>query len=213
MIFAQKNNDTLKTTNHMYAGIQLGLFGPGIQIVKPITEYVSVRLQGNYFKINKDYLTILPQSTGDVETLNSVEVKLASGGLIFDWLPFKKLKGLRVSTGLFYQTNSLGVVREYTYYEDPANRADTIQLGKLTIGLQGQKIAPYLGLVFGKQKPEKRVSAFFEMGVMYHGKMDVTFLGEGRVAPTARQKPIIESNVKNYNWYPNASFHLNFRLY
>ncbi|MDB0011274.1 hypothetical protein N9E20_00545 [Crocinitomicaceae bacterium] len=53
-----------------------------------------------------------------------------------------------------------------------------------------------------------------DMGLLYHSKPQLTFSGEGYIAPTANASntTIIENNVKSLQFYPYMNMQLNFKL-
>lgn len=76
------------------------------------------------------------------------------------------------------------------------------------------QLSPYLGLSFGNLKNSKRLFFSMDMGLLYHSKPQLTFSGEGYIAPTANASntTIIENNVKSLQFYPYMNMQLNFKL-
>jgi hypothetical protein len=193
------------TKNGFHAGIQFGTLGAGAHFVYALNDRVHFRLSGAYIPLN--YKNSFEEEK-NVITDNELQVKLSTVGLKCDLMPSKNLEGFRFSIGLFYNASKYQIHRIYTY-NDGSVKED---LGTLTIKAIYPKVNPYLGMVFGKYKPTRKVNVFLEMGVLYIGKPTIDFTGSGRVEPTAVQGPIVQENLKGYNWMPNINLHLNYKI-
>jgi hypothetical protein len=206
--FSQNKEATTTNSSNkggIYAGINLSSLGFGLHGVYSINDKFNVRLSGNFlkFNLNKNF-----KEGNNVMTDNSSKVTFTTIGLLCDYNPFKTNSAFRISAGLFLNLNKINVSRIYTY-DDGSIKED---LGKLDVNITFPKISPYLGLVFGKYKETRKLNLFFELGMLYHGKPKVEFLGEGRVAPTAEQQPILDENLKGYRFLPNINLHLNYKI-
>ncbi len=200
-----KTTTSTETKNGFNAGIQIGTLGAGAHFVYALNDRVHFRLSGSYIPLK--YKNSFEEEK-NVNTDNELQVKLTTVGLKCDLMPSKSLEGFRFSLGLFYNASQYQIHRIYTY-DDGSIKED---LGTLTIKANYPKINPYLGMVFGKYKASRKVNLFLEMGVLYIGKPTIDFTGTGRVEPTAEQGPIVQENLKGYNWMPNVNLHLNYKL-
>jgi hypothetical protein len=201
----ENTSSNTETKNGIHAGVQLGTLGAGAHFVYALNDRVHFRLSGSYIPIK--YKSSFEEEK-NVKTDNELQVKLASVGLKCDLMPSKSMEGFRFSVGLFYNASKYQVHRIYNY----DNGTIKEDLGTLTIKANYPKINPYLGMVFGKYNSTRKINLFFEMGVLYIGKPTIDFTGTGRVEPTAEQGPIIQENMKGYNWMPNFNLHLNYKL-
>lgn len=207
--FAGLNNtpsDSSAYTSKMYVGAHVGTFGVGLQFAYPLSNMITLRATGSYApSFNK---TITGTEDG-AETSTDYTFQTGGAGLIADFSFFANKPGIRLSAGALYNTTKAVANRSYYLASEDLN------LGTLNMEFTPKsQLSPYLGLSFGNLKNSKKLFFSMEMGVLYHSKPQLTFSGEGYIAPTANASntTIIENNVKSLQFYPYMNMQLNFKL-
>ncbi len=194
--------DSAKMSN--YFGVQFGSLGIGGQYVHPIHPRWNLRATGSYFSMSLDQ-TVEATNYTESRTYNAT---LGGGALIADFSFLKSTPNWKLAMGAFYQINKVGVNSSYLYKRN----GETGDAGTLDLTFTTMPVNPYLGLVWGNFRTKKKVFFTLELGTMFHGTPNVDFTGSGLIEATTLQKPIIEDNVSNYNWFPYANFQINYKL-
>lgn len=183
---------------------QIGSLGIGANYSHLIKNDIDIRLSASFLKLGYDLSSI--SSTLQIDKKR--EFRTGGIGLIADWAFIKNNPNFKLSGGVFYQINRIKEERDYTYIKDNLNE----KLGLISIAFSSKPISPFLGFTYGNFKSEKKITYAFELGTLYHGKPIVEFIATERLSQTAEQKPIVENNVKNYNFYPVMNVKLIYKL-
>jgi len=192
-------------------GFTAGSLGFGGEVGIPFSDYVSVRLGGNYYTH-----TISDYEYESDETSLTVDgkVNLRSVGIFADYYPFRQL--VRISGGLVYHGNGMSAdIRPMNIYQLGGDQYTPERLGKLSGDVGFQQLSPYLGLGIGhfpRTGTGWLISANF--GGIYHGQPQVGLSGEGLIEPTASrdQEKVIEESISGFTWWPVISFNLGYRF-
>lgn len=198
--------DSVVNMPKMYAGIHVGSFGGGIQFAYTFTQMITLRATGSYFPPLKK------TNTGTEDgAVTTTDYRFQSGGagIMGDFSFFKTKPGIRFSTGVLYNSSRATATRTY-YLKD-----DEMDLGTLAMEFTPKfKISPYLGMLIGNLKNSKHFFFTLEMGMLYQGKPQLVFTGEGHISPTANESntAIIEDNVKSLQVYPYMNLQLNYKF-
>ena len=78
------------------------------------------------------------------------------------------------------------------------------------------RVAPYLGIGFGRIAPRHRTVSFaFELGAYYMGKPKIDIQATGMLAPSmeADRIALLEHQIRDYRLYPVLKFNLSFKLF
>lgn len=85
-------------------------------------------------------------------------------------------------------------------------------VGVITIKNNWNKIAPYLGVGFGRAVPNKRFGFGVELGTYFAGSPDVEVSATGIVEQTSSQQPLVQEAFDDYKFLPYVSFRLSYSL-
>lgn len=189
--------------------VSVGTTGPALALTTNLAPWLNARASGSY----------IPYRHSTVQTVDGERLALhgdlstAQAGAVLDVHPFKN--GFRLSTGVFYARRvaeaSLApaeaiVVGDKTFEPD--------EIGSLTTQVQlGSALAPYAGLGWSNAL-KGRVGFHFELGAYYHGSPRIDMEGQGMIAPTAENAPVLEANLDHaeLSFYPEVSLGLSIRL-
>lgn len=184
--------DTLK--GKPYASLKLGTLGIGLEYSHPISPRWSARLNASFLnlKMHKE------SESGSIITVKDTKINLGAVGLVGDFNLSKTNPNWKLCVGVVYQMNKISENRAYTYSSSDL----TEDLGSLSLKFTAMPVNPYVGLMVGNFRSQKKLQFSIEAGTLYHGAPRVEFTGTGRIAGTAEQKDKVEANVKNYSFFP-----------
>jgi hypothetical protein len=170
-VASPKNKSVLSTRpfSHVAVGVSLGLFGPGIQVVTPLSRKTNLRVDGSFFNYN---LGITQDSVHYSGNLSVREVRAT-----YDYYPFRG--AFRISGGaVVYNGFNIGAnanlpagskitLNDNDYYS--AGGSSALQANAKLI--YGNKVAPTFTFGWGNALPRSgRHLAFpVEIGVAYTG--------------------------------------------
>ncbi|MEC4672683.1 MAG: hypothetical protein VST68_00710 [Nitrospirota bacterium] len=193
---------------HVGVTIKAGTTGVGIDLTKSIFQDVNIRAGYNGFQYSDSLTESGIQYDGDLR-LETIPVFL-------DWHVFSG--GFRMSTGLFYNNNTLDLTSRATgtvvvgNTSIPASTLGTLN-GKVEFG---NMIVPYLGLGWGNAvDQDNRWGIAVDVGVFYQGKPEVTLtqsLGAVSAADLALEEQNLEDELDVFQFYPVATIGLFFRF-
>ncbi|MDE5963531.1 MAG: hypothetical protein K2G58_05865 [Alistipes sp.] len=227
-------------------GVNAGMTGFGISVATPLCNYVSLRagfatapFSYKFVYDDFDFNDILPNDfnlpTSVVDRLNAVELnlkgelKMTSGHLLLDFVPFRRgNSSFFITAGLYFGNGKLVTVSGR--FDDrtmadlkncgvditkiPVEIGDVKVMtnadGSVSADLKVRSIKPYVGLGFGRPIPRGRVGFRFELGALFHGRPRV-------VSDNLLEKNFDELNdvnkfLKNFNVYPQLNFQMTGRL-
>jgi len=172
--------------------------GLGVEAVKSLTPAFNARVSGNFFNYSLD-------GVQGEEISYDLKLKMRTASLLLDWYPFDKT--FRLCAGGYYNENKMDItVKSATSHTMGGKTYQPDELGKVTGEVGFPSIAPYIGIGLGNAVAEgKRFSMMIDVGMIYQNSPQLSLVGEGLIAPTAEQEPLIEDNLSWVKWYPYFS--------
>lgn len=199
-------------------GFKLGTLGLGIDISKPINDFVSLRLNANGFNYTNT------QTSKYSSFLEAEKVyKLQTIGLLVDY----HLLQLRVTTGVYINNNT------YTETTKPKG-SDSVYLNNKLYNLSSvveienivtfNKVSPYIGVGWGNNGNREGWGGWnltLDVGLMYHGdpQLDLkvhtnpsmpSILTDVIQADALLEKEIQEEDLSDFPFYPVVMVGLNY---
>jgi hypothetical protein len=188
-------------------GAGLSTTGISAEGVIGISPKLNLKLGGHFFRYSyRAYF-------GETDFIYNMKLKLASFSLIGEWHPLKSKPSCYVSGGVFLSLNKI----EYRVNPDGILEVGALKIteeeaGSLDLTFKAKKIAPYLGLGYGKSIPGNKWGWQIEAGAMYIGTPGVDFTGTGLISPIAEQKAIVEKNISWMKIYPVLSVMVYYKI-
>ncbi len=206
----------------MAVAINVGIVnGLGIDVSYRFAKHWVGRLAYNHARYTKENYTYDIQSTNPDGTVNLQKlsfdggVKLSNIALNAEFTPGKKGR-FRLIGGLsYFPTNTItlgGELASTVKFNDVQLNPEDLGNGVVTIS-NTQKIAPFLGMGFGRTIPRKRINVSFDMGAYYKGDYTVDIkVNPGAILKANEENgPILARNF-NENWYNKVWPVMNLRL-
>jgi hypothetical protein len=190
------------------ASLNLSTNGIGLEVSRSINNKFTARLGCNYLPISiKNYQI---DFSGTKLNANG-DVKLGSISAYLDWHPFKN--NFKVTGGVAYMLTSLNVT---AFLKDSIRQGDLKigpdQVGKISLDINPNSIAPYLGIGYGRNIPKSKFGVSIDLGVFYIGSPKVTFVTTRLLEPSTPQGQVLSNNLSDYQWLPKLSFSFNYKL-
>lgn len=185
---------------------KLSTLGLGVEAAFPMTPSVDARIGLNTYKYGFDKATTSNGST----TNYSGDLKLQSLQAMADWHPWES--SFRMSGGLVYNNNEFTMAGQAI--------GGIINIGGNPYSATGaavnatvdfNKIAPYLGIGWGRTPKNTGLSFTSDIGVMFQGspKSNITTTGipvtAALTADTARANADLKDALKSFKFYPVVS--------
>ncbi len=188
-------------------GVKAGTAGYGAELSKKLSRSFDLRL--GYAMLNTAQNLELDV---DKRTL-IVDADLALGipSAKLDWHP--GAASFRFTFGAGMPNNTIGLtgkLKESLTYGEIVVSPD--ELGVFAMDIKWNKVAPYIGIGFGRNVPKKRVSFTIDMGAYHIGSPKVTLNPTGMISPTADQASVFEGNMVDYKWHPVLNFQFNVKI-
>lgn len=195
-------------------GLNLGNYGFGVDYARNMTEKITLRgrLQALPFKL-EDFGSL---SLNGKPTVIDTDVKIHNASVLADWYPFKN-SSFKLIGGVSYffnnelssdilvnETVSLGEGGEFVFTPE--------DLGRISIDVEWNKVAPFLGLGFGRAVPNKIVALSVEVGAFYVGEPKVGMDVDGLLAGTAESADDLEAAISTYSFLPQINARIAFRI-
>jgi len=141
-------------------GLKAGTLGVGVDVSKPITKNVSLRINANGFPYN---------SSGTQEDIRyDADIELSSVGFIADYYPYEATP-FKISAGVYYNgntANAKGIPSGVGTYTIDGIDYLASEIGSVNGSVEFQEIAPYLGIGWGEQSTEKGFGFSVDVGAM-----------------------------------------------
>lgn len=189
--------------------VSVGTTGPALAVTTNLAPWLNVRASGGYvpyshrqeLDVDGERLAL----AGDASTVQA--------GAVLDAHPFKN--GFRISTGVFYARRAVEATMTPAEAIVVGDRSfEPEEIGTLRTQVQlGSALAPYAGIGWSNAL-RGRVGFHFELGAYYHGSPRIDMDGQGMIAPTAENAPVLEANLDHaeLSFYPEVSLGITFRL-
>jgi len=189
-------------------GVKAGTLGPGIDVSFGVINMLSVRVGGTYLPVS--FTETIDDEDVTVEfTADNV---IGAASALLDFHPFGGM--FRLTGGFFYnmiEIDGSGRPLESYFMEDKEFTPD--RLGSLSVNASYENtISPYLGLGFGNAIGGSRLTFMVDLGMLYAGSPVIDMTGTGMIRGTADFDTILNEGIESFQWYPNISMGLSFRV-
>ena len=192
-------------------GLKVSTLGVGVEIATSFNDHFNGRLSAQYFKYSDDY------SSSSVNYDGDLELKSMLGTL--DYYPFESI--FHLSAGALLNGNKVGLRGESLKGATGDNSLVGALLGNLEGDVEGNTIAPYIGLGFGNPAVGDQGGFGFkaDVGLVYHGNPQVSLSTDGLLAGTplgqtliAQEEAELQDDVDGYEWYPVVGLSVFYRF-
>ncbi len=208
--------------NEIAVGLNIGVSnGLGLDVAYRFAKHWAGRLAFNYAKYTKEGYTYDIESTNPDGTKNfqkisfDAGVKLSNMALNAEFTPGSKGRFKLIGGLSFFPTNTItagGELASTIKFNDVVLNPEDLGNGFVTIGFK-QKIAPFLGMGFGRTFPRKRLNVSFDMGAYYKGNYTVDIkVNPGAILKKNEENAAILARNFNENWYQKVWPVMNLRL-
>lgn len=192
--------------------VKVGTLGPGVEMTIGVTDWLNLRVGGNYFRVRHG---------GTVQDVDyDVDVKLASVPMLVDIHPFEN--EFRITGGVLYNRNMADLdatpdtdtkIGDHTYTPE--------QIGELSGSIRFNNFGPYIGLGYGNVvlDADKTWGFVFDIGIMWQGTPTINLYSDGTMSgdPTFQsdldqQKNDIQDKADYFRIYPVLSFGISYQF-
>jgi len=192
------------------ANVKLSTLGLGLEAAFPLTQSVDGRIGLNTFKysINKT------STSNGVNTDYKGDLNLGSVEALADWHPFSG--SFRLSGGLVYNNNHLSMTAQPTSggNVNVGNNNYAVGAGDyVNATIDFNKVAPYLGIGWGRTPKNTGFSFTSDIGVLFQGspKASVTTnISSVTPADISQANSDLNNSVSSFKVYPVISFGLGY---
>jgi hypothetical protein len=199
-------------------GLKAGTLGLGVDISKPINDFISLRLNANGFNYTttdtSDYSDYLEADT---------EYKLQTIGLLVDYhlLQFRVTTGIYINNNIFTETTRPTSSENVFLNNKPYSSSSIVEV---EAEVSFDTVAPYIGVGWGNNGNRDGWGGWnltIDVGLMYHGdpKLDLTVktksgLPEKMIsaieADALVEEEIQEEDLSDFPFYPVVMIGLNY---
>ena len=184
---------------------KVSTLGLGMEVAFPMAQSIDGRIGLNSFKYNLNKTS----TSNGLSTDYNGDLKLSSLEALADWHPFAG--SFRMSGGLIYNNNSLDMTARPT--------AGSVNIGghnytgvtsgqSVNAAVEFKKVAPYLGIGWGRTPKNTGLSFTSDIGIMYQGspKSSVTTNIPGVTnADISQANSDLNGSLSSYKFYPVIS--------
>ena len=207
---------------NMSVGLNLGVTnGIGVDFAYGFAKHWAGRLAYNYADFSKkdytvDITSTNPDGSKNIQKLSfDGAVKLSNLALNFEFTPGAKGRFKLIGGFSYFPTNTLTVSGELLStikFNDVQLNPEDLGSGIVTIGYR-QKIAPFVGMGFGRTFPRKRMNVSFDMGTYYKGdyKININVNPGALLEENESNAAVMERNL-NAKWNQKLLPVMNLRL-
>ena len=230
-IFGQASLDALKGTpaatsptftKNVAIGLNVGVTnGIGLDVAYRFARHWAGKLAINYadYAYNDytySYVNTNSDGTKTTQTFSmDAGVNLSNLGLNVEYSPGAKGRFKIVGGLSYFPTNTItasGEILTAIKFNDVVLNSEDLGSGDITI-TTGSKIAPYLGLGFGRTFPRKRLNVSFDLGAQYKGDYKVAInVNPGVILKENEENAAVLARNFNEKWYGKVWPVLNLRL-
>ena len=179
-----------------------------------MTEKITLRGRFQALPFKLEDLTNL--TLNGKPTIIDANVKINNISVLADWYPFQN-SSFKLIGGVSYflnnevssdilvnETVNLGEGGEFVFTPE--------DLGRIGVDVEWNKIAPFIGLGFGRAVPNKVVALSVEAGAFYVGEPKVGMTADGLLAGTAESANDLEEAISTYSFIPQINARIAFRI-
>lgn len=184
---------------------KVSTLGLGMEVAFPMAQSIDGRIGLNRYKYN---INKTSTSNGLTTDYNG-DLNLSSLEALADWHPFAG--SFRMSGGLIYNNNSVNMTARPT--------GGTVNVGgtaypintsgqSVNAAIEFKKVAPYLGIGWGRTPKNTGLSFTSDIGIMYQGspKANVTTnIPNVTSADISQANSDLNSSMSSYKFYPVIS--------
>ena len=189
-----------------YAGntvnAKLSTLGLGVEAVFPVSDGIDARLGINSHKRNFSKSI----ASGGATVNYSGDLQLESFQALADWHPWSS--SFRVSGGLLYNNNEL-VMRSTSGTFNIAGVPVALAAGEaINATVDFNKVAPYLGVGWGRAAENTGLSFTSDIGVVFQGSPKgtvTTNIAAATAADVAAENASLNDSLKSFRFYPVIS--------
>ncbi len=203
-------------------GLNVGVSnGLGLDVAYRFAKHWAGRMAFNYAKYTKegytyDIVSTNPDGTKNLQKLSfDGGIKLSNLALNAEFTPGSKGRFKLIGGLSFFPTNTItagGELASTIKFNDVVLNPEDLGNGFVTIGFK-QKVAPFLGMGFGRTFPRKRINVSFDMGAYYKGDYTVDIkVNPGAILKENEENGAILARNFNENWYQKVWPVMNLRL-
>jgi hypothetical protein len=180
------------------AALKISTLGMSVEGIRSLGDHFNTRVGLSFFNFKFN-------GTGDNEEWKySAKVKLLSVSALADWHPFRG--SFRFTGGALFNLNkSEATLYPIKTYKIGGTLYTPLLLGNASATVTLNKVAPYLGIGFGRPTSGNCFAFSMDLGVIYQGSPKVDLTAQGLLEPSAEQGPLIEDNIKWFKFYPVIS--------
>lgn len=174
-------------------------------------SFEGIRSFGTNFTFRTGFSLFNYQSDSDFDEEDwqyNAQLRLLSFSNLIDWYPFRS--GFHVTGGALVNLTE-GNFKLYPMrtYKVGGTLYTPELLGVVSAKINLNKVAPYLGIGFGKPTHRNHFYFSIDLGVIYQGAPGVDVTATGLLEPTAEQELLIEDNIQWFQFYPVISLGIN----
>ncbi len=203
-------------------GLNIGVSnGLGIDVAYRFAKHWAGRLAYNHARYTKEGYTYDIESTNPDGTKNLQKlsfdggVKLSNIAFNTEFTPGSKGRFKLIGGFSYFPTNTItigGELASTLKFNDVVLNPEDLGNGIVTIGFS-QKVAPFLGMGFGRTFPRKRINVSFDMGAYYKGDYTVDIkVNPGAILKENEENGAILARNFNQYWYSKVWPVMNLRL-
>ncbi|MEY4934428.1 MAG: hypothetical protein RIS64_787 [Bacteroidota bacterium] len=208
--------DTYFQTPHWGLGLTVGsnaLFG--LDVAYSINPMFTVKLGYNYLDLAYKNLTPVFKSIKlPAELGGEVNMQQSHLALTAEFTPTRSKKLRLAVGGVFFLKNEISGNIFYTkdlQLNDMVITASEVGSMKGTY-TTASKIAPYIGVGFGRTVPKKRIGLNLDLGAIYKGVPMLDIQATGLLKGNESNEAILNRNFKPLQWHPVLNLRLAVKL-
>jgi hypothetical protein len=185
---------------------QVGTTGASFHVDVPVRSHLSARFGTGYI----DY-----SYSDNIASLNyDLKRKLRTVEALVDWYPFND-SVFRLSGGLVYNINRIDAFAKSNQagnYTIQGNTYSPASAGRIEGKIDYPKVAPYLGIGWGKADKKKGWSFSVDVGMLRQGSPNTSLTSTGCMSPTAmctqlasdlaKENAALANETRKYKAYP-----------
>ncbi|SHJ06848.1 hypothetical protein SAMN04487911_11086 [Arenibacter nanhaiticus] len=183
------------------------IYESGIQVAKSILDGHRLRVDLIYRSSNSG----MEGQWGNRSLNLASDIRTLMAAFSYEWFPFSAnqnnpnfFRSLKIRGGLWY-------VNDPKFFYD-ATLKDEVRWGELVFeqeeigtvktNIITNKVQPFLSLGYDPFYIGKKFNLIIEAGANYHGQPSVDMVATNMLTPTSSQAPILENNIKEYQFMP-----------
>jgi len=213
---AADQQDSYRRSNLSVTG-KIGTLGLGAELDIALTDSLGARIGLNSYSY---------QYNADSSTVNyDFHLKLQTVSALADWYPFDD-SSFRTSIGVMYNNNKVSLDGQPTggTYTINGNTYSSTDVGSLQGTMSFNKVAPYIGIGWGKPSPTGRGWGMTtDFGVLFQGSPKTSLVATCGSAiagttsctqlqsDTAAENTKLQNDLGNFKFWPVASIGISYQ--